>query len=377
MMCRLAVKGVLLVLLTASCSYVTVPSLLWTTRPSQSNATAEALFQEGMTHLKNRWYPAAIDGFQRVKAEFPFDSRVKDAELRLAEAYYLNRQYPEAISALKEFQALHPTNENIPFVIYHLGLAHFEQFNGIDRDQRKIEIAKGYFETVIRNYPDSPYAAMAREKLAKCVEYLVEREFSIGAFYMGAGKCLAASHRFAEILRRYREAPAAPKALYYLGECYRLEKNALKVSLAYEALRQHYPGSPFAKKAEIEWSRLSLERQDPMALLLQDGRAPSGPPAGPGTALSRGDQRKEMKLVTKKEIVHEEPRDGKGFSFRPLKALDVGSWSERKEDREEKSKAEGAGFFNSLWRWLNPFGTDEPSKEGASRGGLLFALFGW
>ena len=93
-----------------------------------------------------------------------------DAELKIADAHYLNQQYPEAITEFKEFQSLHPNDENIPLVVFRLGQAYFDQFTSTDREQKNTEIAKGYFETVIKNYPKSPYAAQATEKLAKCIE---------------------------------------------------------------------------------------------------------------------------------------------------------------------------------------------------------------
>ncbi|OGP97158.1 MAG: hypothetical protein A2W10_09915, partial [Deltaproteobacteria bacterium RBG_16_55_12] len=166
-------------------------------------------FRRGTAYLNNKKYALAIDRFQKVKAEFPFSPQLVPAELKLAEAYYLNKQYPEAAAAFKEFQTLHPNNENIPFVLYHRGLVHFDQFTSSDRYQKMTEIAKGYFESVVKDHPGSPYAAPAREKLAKCIEYLSEHEFNIAVFYFNEKKYPAAIDRLEGILRRYRDTPFA------------------------------------------------------------------------------------------------------------------------------------------------------------------------
>src|SRR3990172_8522918 len=225
------------IFLLSGCSSLSMPSLPWpwSTPATQPNATAEALFDEGTAYLNNKKYALAIDRFQKVKAEFPFSPQLVPAELKLAEAYYLNKQYPEAAAAFKEFQTLHPNNENIPFVLYHRGLVHFDQFTSSDRYQKMTEIAKGYFESVVKDHPGSPYAAPAREKLAKCIEYLSEHEFNIAVFYFNEKKYPAAIDRLEGILRRYRDTPFAVKALYYLGESYRLGKNKINTSLAYYA----------------------------------------------------------------------------------------------------------------------------------------------
>jgi outer membrane protein assembly factor BamD (BamD/ComL family) len=62
---------------------------------------------------------------------------------------------------------MHPTNENIAFVVFRLGQAHLDQFTSIERDQKNTEIAKSYFENVITNYPKSPYASAAREQIGQ------------------------------------------------------------------------------------------------------------------------------------------------------------------------------------------------------------------
>ena len=65
-------------------------------------------------------YARAIDVLTKLKTEYPFSPQLTDAELKIGDAYYLN-QHTEAINAFKEFQSMHPTNENIAFVIYRLG----------------------------------------------------------------------------------------------------------------------------------------------------------------------------------------------------------------------------------------------------------------
>ena len=357
-----------LIFLLGGCSSVSLPSWPWSTAATQPNATAEALFDEGMTFFNNKRYVLAIDRFQRIKAEFPFSPQLVSAELKLAEAYYLNKQYPEAAAAFKEFQDLHPNNENIPFVLYHLGLVHFEQFTSNDRYQKVTEIAKGYFAAVVKDHPNSPYAAPAKEKLAKCLEYLSEYEFNIATFYFNEKKYPAAIDRLEGILRRYRDTPIAIKALYYLGESYRLEKNNVKAALAYEALIQHYPQEPLAKTAQTQLSELAKEKQDPLAMLLKkDGRptlASSQPSAVSGEPEGGAIQNpKDLNLVAKKEVVYEEPGEGKGMFRRALDTLNPFASSDKKENggkkietaNDESPKEESNGFFGSVWRGINPF----------------------
>src|SRR4051794_2486922 len=170
----------LIVLSLAGCSSVSMP---WGKSTLPADPSAEALYEEGNRQLNDKKYTRAVDAFQKLKTDHPFSPLLTQAELKLADSYYLNQQYPEAITAFKEFQSLHPNNDNLAFVNLRLGQAHFDQFTSSDRDQKNTEIAKGYFETVVTNYPNSPFALEAKEKLAKTVEYLSEHEFNVALFY--------------------------------------------------------------------------------------------------------------------------------------------------------------------------------------------------
>jgi outer membrane protein assembly factor BamD len=57
------------------------------------------------------------------------------AEMGIADAYFSDKQYLQAILAYSEFLNLHPTNENLPYVMYQIGMCHFNEITTIDRDQ--------------------------------------------------------------------------------------------------------------------------------------------------------------------------------------------------------------------------------------------------
>lgn len=364
---RYVVGALLFPVALYGCSSLSMPSLPWSSN-AVSDPTAEALFEEGNRNFNDKRYVRAIDSYSKIRTNHPFSPLMTQVELKIADAYYRNQQYPEAINAFKEFQAMHPTNENIPFVVLRLGQSYFEQFTSIDRDQKNTEIAKGYFETVITNHPKSPEAAEARAKLAKCLEYLAEHEFNIAHFYFREEKYPAARDRFEEIVRKYKDTPTAIKSLFFLGESYRNEKNAVKATLAYEALIQHYPQSPLAAEARTQLARVEKEKHDPLALLLMRDRRPSGVAVAevkPDPALSK---LRDLNLVAKTEVVHENPGDEKGLLRRVADKLNPFS-SSGASDKEEKgdptvellaqrnsnNKKPSGGLLSSLW----PFGSKE------------------
>ncbi|HET9916968.1 MAG TPA: outer membrane protein assembly factor BamD [Candidatus Binatia bacterium] len=372
-------------LLASGCSSISMPSMPWSGSAAKADPTAEALFEEGMRSFKDKKYVRAIDSFTRIKTDHPFSPLVTQAELQTADAHYLNEQYPEAVNLFKEFQSLHPTSEHLPFVTLRLGQAYFDQFTGVDRDQKNTELAKGYFETVITNYPKSPQAAIAKEKLAQAVGYLAEHEFTAAQFYFQQQKYPAARDRFEEIVRKYRDTSTAVKSLYFLGESYRLEKNSPRAALAYEALIQRYPETKYAADARIQLALVEKEKRDPLDLLLMRDRRPGGasaPEVKEDPALAK---LKDLNLVAKKEVVYEEPGAEKGFFKRFAEKINPFSSSSSNDakpksgeellaKKNEAAKQESGGILSSLW----PSGSNEakaPVKgSDAKTAGLLSSI---
>lgn len=368
---RLNVVLLVTVIGAAGCSSISMPSLPWSSS-SQPDPTADALFAEGTRLFNEKRYAQAIDRFSKIKTDHPFTPLMTETELKMADAYYLNGQYPEAVNAFKEFQALHPANENIPFVVLRLGEAHFDQFTSTERDQKNTEIAKGYFETVLTNYPKSPQAAEARVKLAKTLQYLAEHEFNIAHFYFKQEKYPAARDRFEEIVRKYRSTPTAVKSLFYLGESYRKEGNAPRAALAYEALLRHYPESKFAAEAKSQLAAVEKDNRDPLELVLMRDRRPGASGASEVKVDPALAKLQNLDLVAKKEVVFEEPGEEKSFFRRVADKINPfsSSGSEKKEEEKpptayemlaKKNQAEkqaSDGILSSLW----PFGTQEANQ---------------
>jgi outer membrane protein assembly factor BamD len=372
-----ALGALLLVFSTGGCSSVSLPGLPapWSTSAPVADPTAEALFQEGNRYFQEKRYVRALDAFTKLKTEHPFSPLVTEAELKVADAYFLNEQYVEAVNAFKEFQSLHPASEHIPFVVLRLGQAHFNQFTDINRDQKNTEIAKGYFEAVLANYSNSPYAAEAREKLAKSNGILAEHEFNIAEFYFKQKKFPAARDRFEEIVRKYPGTPIASRSLFFLGESYRQEKNNVKAALAYEALLEHYPNDPLAGAARTQLAQIEKSKHDPLAMLLMRDRRPlviAETAEAKPEAKSTAKVKEPQNLVAKTEVVYEAPGVEKGLFSRVVQTINPFSASsnDKKTEvaKEEKPKSavdllaknantsngESRGFFASLW----PFGGD-------------------
>ena len=193
---------------------------------SKSNPTAAALYKDGLDFFERGRYARSISFFQKLRDEYPFSGEAEAAELKIAEAYYLNEEYIQAGETYKNYLTFQPTGRHTHHVKYQLGRVNLAQFTGVDRDLEKIKEARGYFESVVQDHPDSEHAADARKKLAETRVHLAEREIYVGDYYLKEERYPAARERFENVLRDYGDTPAAPTAKAALTRIEALEKAA-------------------------------------------------------------------------------------------------------------------------------------------------------
>ncbi|NCC23835.1 MAG: outer membrane protein assembly factor BamD [Deltaproteobacteria bacterium] len=167
--------------------------------------TAQEMAEAGRLAMQEKRYGDAIDSFTKLKERYPFSPYTAMAELALGDAYFLDEQYKAAVATYKEFEALHPRHEAIPYVLFQIGKSNFLMFDSIDLPQDNITEAVDYFNRVALSFPDSPYAGEAREYIVKCRRYEAEHEVFVADFYWRTGNYEAAWQRYSYVVDRYPE----------------------------------------------------------------------------------------------------------------------------------------------------------------------------
>jgi outer membrane protein assembly factor BamD len=181
--------------------------------------TPESLLSEGLEAYQRKRYERAIESFQKLKDRFPYNQYAIVAELKLADSYFLNGDYELAATAYKEFEKLHPANEIIPYVVFQLAMCYFKQMPSIDRDQSYANRSAQEFERMIKTFPKSEYVSQAQANLITARKNLASHEFYIGEFYFKGQNYEAALGRFESILRQFPDTPPPPKINDYIQIC--------------------------------------------------------------------------------------------------------------------------------------------------------------
>lgn len=212
---RTVVAAIMLLVLLNGCS--TIDTMLG--RGVEDETDAGELMSQGNENLSQGRYKDAVDAFQKIKDRFPYSKHAVNAELKMADALYLQEEYEQAYTAYDEFEKLHPKHKDMPYVIYQKGMSNFSQIKSKDREQVHTLKAKEEFERLIKRYPRDEYANKARKNLRECLIYLAEYELYVANFYYKQGRYRAALGRYAYILNNYPDMGQYQDAMEGITRC--------------------------------------------------------------------------------------------------------------------------------------------------------------
>lgn len=212
----------------------------------------EVLYRQGLERFNKRDYSEALEIFQQIKSSFPDSPPYTQwAEIKVGDCHFFKKEYVEAIAAYEEFKRTRPTHEDIPYVLFQIGMSYFQQMRPHDRDQTFTQKALSNFEYLVANTPPTLLTEKALEKIEICKKQLADHEFYIGNFYFQKGKFQAAASRFEGLLDKFPKRTEEDKTLFLLGKSY-LELNQWeKARATLTRLVSEYPRSAHIREAKM------------------------------------------------------------------------------------------------------------------------------
>lgn len=185
------------------CLIVELAGCSWFRRQETTNPDELAL--RGMEAFEDEDYRGALKAFRTLKERYPYSRYAILAELKIGDAHFHRKEYPEAIAAYEEFASLHPKNEAVPYVLYQIGACYYEQLMTRDRDQTATREAISSFQRLVKSYPSSAQTNKAKERIKICRELLAENELYVARFYYKSEHYKAALGRFETVLIDYND----------------------------------------------------------------------------------------------------------------------------------------------------------------------------
>jgi len=204
------------------------------------------MYRDGEQSFQRGRYEDAVTNWKKVKESYKSPELSIRAEIGIADAHFLNRDYIEAAAAYEDFRKLHPRHELADYALYRQGLSYFRQINRIDTDQTPVKNALAILESYVKLYPGGGYTQEAQVEIRDCKGKQFQYEIYVGRFYLKIDKYPAAIYRFEEALRNFPGLQQTDELLYYLGLAYRGAGQNEKSREAFDRLLREFPGSAYA-----------------------------------------------------------------------------------------------------------------------------------
>ena len=194
-------------------------------------ADADVLYRQAQQSLNSSDFKNAIAYYEALDARYPFSDAARQARLDLMYAYYKSGQAESAIDAADQFIRENPTHPRVDYAYYIKGLVNFERSPNflerwfrVDLSERPPSDARQSFlafQTIVQQYPRSPYAHDARRRMVFLRNRLADYEVYVARYYMKRGAYVGAASRAKYAIENYDGAPGVREALVILTDAYR------------------------------------------------------------------------------------------------------------------------------------------------------------
>lgn len=220
--------------------------------PSQTptvDRPASDILKKAKTLMGQGSYEKASDEFDEAERQYPYAENLPQIQLQSAWCAYKAKSYERAISALDTFISLNPVSPHAAYAYYLRALCYADQIEILERDQENTQLAHDAFESLIKLFPQTPYARAARLKLQRIKDQLAAKDFIIAKFYMNNQDLLAAASYFCNFINTHLTSPLWPEAVYRMLELQRDLGLSYGIPTIQARLARAHPQSSWTQKA--------------------------------------------------------------------------------------------------------------------------------
>jgi len=225
-----------------------------------ANLSGPELFAHGLEKYEKRKYFAATEFFQAVIFSHPGASVVDSAQYYLGLSYFGNKEYTLAGIEFNRLLLNYPSSPFAPNAQFMKAVTFFE---GTPKhyalDQSDLLQAIKQLEDFIIDQPESEMVPESRKYIAMARERLAKKDYKSGLVYVHLGSPASAKIYFQRVVDDFTDTPYAAKAAFYLGEAEMQFGN-------YDEARRHFSNFSVVF-AEHEWIAKAQKNEEKAAFL--------------------------------------------------------------------------------------------------------------
>ena len=214
--------------------------------------TPEDYLRLGDQALGSKRETQARKYYEQLLEQHPDSDLKAQAQFKIADALYRERNYLEARFEYQKFLELYPLHPLASRAQFQLGMCSLQTVQTFDRAQQHTREALQAFRLFRSKYPQDPLVAQAEEHIQSLRRRLADHEFAVARFYYRKGAHQAAIGRFLNLIQVYPETPDIDEALYMLADSYREEENYVKARGVLQMLAERFPTSKYLARARTQ-----------------------------------------------------------------------------------------------------------------------------
>lgn len=183
--------------------------------PTTYADTARYRYQLGEEALEDADYLEAIRHFTLVKNKYAYSKYAALAELRIADAYFEQEKFVEAIDAYRRFMNGRPNHREVPYAMWRIAASYYEQLPSdfflfpppYEKDLGSTRDALRALEAFVKRFPQHEKVPAANERILNCRRQLADHELYVADFYLLRDHPASARGRLEILVNDYEDVP--------------------------------------------------------------------------------------------------------------------------------------------------------------------------
>src|SRR5215470_3899093 len=157
----------------------------------ENNDPPDVIYGKAETMINKGSFEDAAKQYENVDINHPYSQEARRAILMAAFAYYKAGKYDDAIGAADRYLTLHPGTQEADLAQNIIAMSYYDRVLDPKRDQTSARKALAAYDTLLQRYPESRYAADARNRARILRDLLAANEMVVGRYYLSHSNFLA------------------------------------------------------------------------------------------------------------------------------------------------------------------------------------------
>lgn len=171
----------------------------------------EKEFQVGVAQMKVD-EKGAIKVFEKIIERNPLGFIAADAQVKIADSYYELRQFEEAEDSYLRVMENYPNSEWVPYAQFRIPYCKMSNIRIQERNYELLAQSRRGFEEYIANNPQGTLVPTTKKIIAEIDIAMAERDYEVGEFYLRRKRPDAGAIYFESVIKEYPNTEWAAKA---------------------------------------------------------------------------------------------------------------------------------------------------------------------